>query len=54
MNVWGYEKVISSSRARYFVNFINDYPRRILVYFLKEILRYSLSSRIEKTRLRGK
>jgi len=37
-NVWGPSPVASIGGARYYVTFIDDFSRTILVYFLKQKL----------------
>ena len=34
-DVWGLVSVSSHSEAQYFVSFINDYSRKVWIYFLK-------------------
>ena len=35
IHYWGSVKVVSKGGARYFMSFINDYSRKVWVYFLK-------------------
>ena len=34
-DIWGLVQVVSKGEAQYFMSFINDYSRKVWVYFLK-------------------
>ena len=53
-NVWGPVSVSSHSGAQYFVSFIDDYSRKIWIYFMKHKLMCLAYLKSGKHRLRIK